>query len=122
MTLNYPGTRLLLLMELVKKGLVEGCELNEFKLFPLLNAGVDVGNVSDAETAFVKPGSTLPFPRPKLLIFVPVITVPWGEPYSSWLSTWDCAWLKVCIFVGVIPLFRLLLKSWLLFTFGVDKT
>ena len=63
-------------MELVKKGLAEDCGLNEFKLFPLLNAGLDVGNVSDAETEFVKPGSTLPLPRPKLLIFVPVNTVP----------------------------------------------
>ena len=86
---NYPGIKLLLLKELLKNGLFEDCWLKLFRLFPVLNAGDDVGNVRDAETEFVNPESMLPCP--KLLIFVPVITFPWGEPYASWLEGSVCA-------------------------------
>ena len=126
--LNWLLLMLLLLIELLKNGLFGDWKVNEFprlllfRLFPA-NFDDDVGNVRDAETVFVKPLSTLPLP--KLLIFVPVITFPWGVPYASGFGACAWAWLNVCMLVGVIweeTKLLLFVNSWLLFAFGVDKT
>ena len=131
---NHPLSKLLLLLLieliwlLLRNGLFGDWKVNEFprlllfRLFPA-NFDDDVGKVSDAETVFVKPLSI--FPLPKLLIFVPVTTFPWGVPYESGFGACAWAWLNVCMLVGVIwfdTKLLLFVNSWLLFAFGVDKT